>query len=1314
MRKNRHYVPSQGHDSKDLIMNKPRSRHANLSVRRGMLLLMVLLMLSLFMAIGALLLTVGLRARSAVRAYGDAAISTSANDNLSREALDDALMLALRGGGHWSALQTTTGTAWESILEDKYGSPIFATGSIQPGVIPPAFMSLSLNVLSASGTSPSRLNGRVLTIKPRGNDGEMASYRILGASGTSPTMTVHVAAMPGNTPRRQPTGSFDVVINGREFTPVSGTSVPENYDAYDDENIWLAQPVITGTNEPLASGTLGPIQVRYFNRGSFIGEFSDDATNGPYKDLEEILTDPDYEPFRKDVVDNDNDGVPDGIWMPPSSEIWGAARSLDNAIALGAPSPNPTVIPDRPSPLGGTIRTQVSYLILDLDGRVNINAAGASGSLGVNPPPTNVPFGMGYGPADLDPSLLFPATLPTGSNGFLVTSTGTWQPLLQSGMPGISGTLQPTINQRRMPPEIALIEGRYGRNGRPGIDGDETGPFQLTGTATGTSASGTASSYWSLISGSNTLADLQGQRKVYMQLPTGGEITPTLTFFTNPATPVASGSAAARLDAADDPYELRLDADAPRPAEHCRLLPSVTSGSTVNPYTVDNPFTLAELERILRANDPDALQLPQRLAAGAAGHAQQSRMTITTDSWDTPALTGGAARVIEDYMATTGTFPALTYNGTASWRTTGSGSSNPVAPDIAAGLRFNINRPVLSGTTLEALQQQHEYCKGLYTLALMLGETNTARAAQWAVNALDFRDEDDRISWFEYDTNIANGWNVDGLLTTTSDPDRAVVWGAERPDVVITETAASDGSTPGTSAQIFITLRRVSHNVTTTTGTISPTSLQFSSPRWRVRFGSDNRIVWFSSATAPPTPYAYFLAESSPLGLASMSSATVFTGTSSAFGTGPHVFTTGSNALTTGSAASLCICPQLATPPFSVSGIPQFNVVIAAPSTFSLAAAGSATVFLERLADMNSPPGNLNPYVVVDRAPVQTGPASLRRPNSAPRPEAAFWATTPTVTGWTGGGTTLTTHNVGAAQLHWYHWPNRPFISQAELTLVPTGTGAPYQIFTDGTFPTSSLASGSTTQLFGTRTISGSTVPASGTSSLGNLLLEATYVPSRFAGNSITVSGTAVDRFGLDIFPAHQISKWREPGKININTIVSGTSSGVGLDDIVWSILTSGTTSLNSFAGTPRTRTQPAIPGGGGNPATPAVPGARGTPPRPARSISQLLSGSSVTLAHYSIDNTGTTTLSGSANGFRDTNPFFSYSQAIRLANTATIRSQVFAVWISVKITDDSPNAPSPVTKRMFAIVDRSIPVGYAPGQDLNVRDTIRLKRYLD
>ena len=66
------------------------------------------------------------------------------------------------------------------------------------------------------------------------------------------------------------------------------------------------------------------------------------------------------------------------------------------------------------------------------------------------------------------------------------------------------------------------------------------------------------------------------------------------------------------------------------------------------------------------------------------------------------------------------------------------------------------------------------------------------------------------------------------------------------------------------------------------------------------------------------------------------------------------------------------------------------------------------------------------------------------------------------------------------------------------------------------------------------------------------------------------------------------------------------------------------------------------------------------------------------------------------------------------LANVATVRSHVFAVWITLEITDDTASAPTKTFKRLFAIVDRSIPVGFSKGEDLNVRDTIRLVRYLE
>ena len=79
--------------------------------------------------------------------------------------------------------------------------------------------------------------------------------------------------------------------------------------------------------------------------------------------------------------------------------------------------------------------------------------------------------------------------------------------------------------------------------------------------------------------------------------------------------------------------------------------------------------------------------------------------------------------------------------------------------------------------------------------------------AQWAINAVDFRDPDAIMTPFEYDENPFDGWDVDGWLGVnpgpdgilgtgddiddTAHPDRRVVWGAERPELLITETLAA-------------------------------------------------------------------------------------------------------------------------------------------------------------------------------------------------------------------------------------------------------------------------------------------------------------------------------------------------------------------------------------------------------------------------------------------------------------------------------------------------------------------------------------------
>ena len=62
--------------------------------------------------------------------------------------------------------------------------------------------------------------------------------------------------------------------------------------------------------------------------------------------------------------------------------------------------------------------------------------------------------------------------------------------------------------------------------------------------------------------------------------------------------------------------------------------------------------------------------------------------------------------------------------------------------------------------------------------------------AQFAVNMVDALDPDDVITRFEYDTNLGDGWNLDDNPYTTSDSDRAEVFGVEAQKLTLSEFLA--------------------------------------------------------------------------------------------------------------------------------------------------------------------------------------------------------------------------------------------------------------------------------------------------------------------------------------------------------------------------------------------------------------------------------------------------------------------------------------------------------------------------------------------
>ena len=1112
-------------------MSTPHSRLR--ADRRGALLLLVLTSLTLFMMIGTLMLVIATRSRTSARAFADATSSMASGSMQSQAMLDEALMVLLRGS------KTPPAQMSESILEDKYGTGV-VTGTattvgylnVGPLASKPVFLQASLQSLSPAPNHPCDLNGRILTFKPAPSDGDVASYRILRAISAGGGYTVFLANTPTSRSPVLPKQAAAVVINGREFAPSS--AAVEAYDSF-DKDPWLAQ-IPLANSRPITSGSIRP---SYAPAPIASG-------SAP--------------------CDNDNDGTVDGIWIP------GAAGFLA----------------DRPSPLGGTLTYEVSYLVLDLDSRLNLNAHGSltpvtTGSADwpatvAGATVSAVPAGLGYGPADIDASRLV-ASGPgaTGVPGF----PGRWSSIV------VAGTAAPAAGpgQRRPTPVVGLpVDGRYGADAGgkyvPGKPGAVLPPM----------------SQWSL--GGRSPSDLNVRFKTFLAPTTSG--VPALVFYTPDRT---------ANDFLESPYELRLDGDGPRGTQVRQ--PSAKASTPPN----DSPFAATELERILRPFDSDAGTLPPRLAVLLDNYAERSRMTVTTDSWDTPVITGMAMTNVGDYLRK---FSAPTAPAAAVATGAPSAVYDTMSPDVVMGMKFDINRPLEYPALPPGLvpKIKEKYCQHLYTLLVALGQPANQATAQWAANVCDFRDPDSTMTRFRFDTTPTDGWTAG----TSS------VFGAERPEVVITETLAWSGQLSVVLYHPWAAWMVDKATATNLTGGIpvetvdlnlaasgNPNALDLSRKNangdsiWRLRVAGGSQLSLGDVAAN--------------LGAAEIAKCKLL----------PNGY----------------LCVQ--TSAVSGSTLPALTL-----SSFIPGAPGAGTVVLERLADPTKSKNDdqasddYNPYITVDEATLIVAPdqtaAKKRQRNSG-----TFWKQA-----WIDGAGAPAAYSDKAP---WFHWPNRPFVSIAELALVPTGDASGI------------LAVGAT---------------PSPVSDPTNLILDAVQVPSRFGGTSLRIGDDSLlmatattERICTTLLP-----KWREPGRVNVNTIVANPGNSISqLDDAVWKALAGDTfTAVNPFVSDPNAA---------------------------ASSITKLLSLSAAGGAVF------TDTIPGPTDP-RNGNPFMTYATANRMANCGTIRSHVFAVWITLKISDNSAGGPAPTFRRLFAIVDRSIPVGFSKGENLNVRDTIRLQRYLE
>ncbi len=283
-----------------------------------------------------------------------------------------------------------------------------------------------------------------------------------------------------------------------------------------------------------------------------------------------------------------------------------------------------------------------------------------------------------------------------------------------------------------------------------------------------------------------------------------------------------------------------------------------------------------------------------------------------------------------------------------------------------------------------------------------------------------------------------------------------------------------------------------------------------------------------------------------------------------------------------------------------------------------------------------------------------------------------------------------------------------------------------------------------------------------GTAGLLYRLLDFVNVPSRFVGTDIQIDPATAAAVTGHLFrpPFNRIPTYREPGKINLNTIfnqqvftalMNGLANPIAWSNFVQSRRVYPTPANNILDLDPTVAPNTGYPTEFGRPfrsfaggsAVPAVTsGASSDVLRPSREVDG-------TLLRSNPLGTGTQPLFTftSTGPYNDPtrNPFFYYQALQRLGNLVTTRSNVYAVWITVgyfevTLASQLPTyaALSPAQKqaiypdnytlgqevgsdtgeihrhRAFYIFDRTIPVGFQRGQDLNVNKAILVNRFIE